>query len=85
MDNLGGLGVRPHFCSCLATWLPIKFTENFHAERNTECLAPSTLICSLSVETRLGIGLNDNSIFVESTFWSLEFSGCQGAEGDYME
>lgn len=80
--------MRPHFCSCLATWLPAKVMENFHDERNTECLAPSTTVSPFAVEIRLDIRLNDNlttfltSIFVESTFRSLEFSGCQGTEGN---
>lgn len=59
--------------------------ENFRDERNTECVAPSTMFSPFAVETRLDIRLNDNSIFVESTFQSLEFSDCQGTEGDDMD
>lgn len=53
--------------------------------RNTECLAPSPAVSPFAVETRLDIRLNGNSIFVESTFRSLELSGCQGTEGDDMD
>lgn len=77
--------MRPHLCSCLATCLPAKVMENFRDERNTECVAPSTMSSPFAVETRLDIRLNDNSIFVESTFRSLEFSDCQGTEGDDMD
>lgn len=77
--------MRPHFCSCLATCLPAKVMENFRDERNTECVAPSTMFSPFAVETRLDIWLNNNGIFVESTFQSLEFSDCQGTEGDDMD